>query len=47
MWGNTLLKLIISNTMIQWLTDYTKFREDKLSRLDLLFTKRINLGVTM
>ena len=32
------------NTTIQWITDYTRYREeDKPSRLDLLFTKRINL----
>ena len=29
--------------MIQWVTDCTKYREDKSSRLDLLFTKGINL----
>ena len=31
------------NTMIQWITEYTRYREDKPSRLDLLFTKGINL----
>ena len=29
--------------MIQWVTENTRFREDKPSRLDLLFTKGIDL----
>ena len=29
--------------MIQWVTENTRYREDKPSRLDLLFTKGINL----
>ena len=34
----------MNNTAIQWVTNYTKYRgEDKPSRLDLLFTKEINL----
>ena len=37
-------RLTINNTMIQWVTENTRHKgEDKLSRLDLLFTKRINL----
>ena len=43
-WGNRLLRLTMNNTMIQWVTENTRFREDKLSRLDLLFIKGINLG---
>ena len=42
-WGNRLSRLTMNNAMIQWVTDYTRYREDELSRLDLLFTKRINL----
>ena len=39
-WGNKLLR----QTMIQWVTENTRFRrEDKPSRLDLLFTKGIKL----
>ena len=34
----------MNKAMIQWVIDYTGFREkDKTSRLDLLFTKEINL----
>ena len=34
----------MNNTMIQWITENTRFRgKDKPSRLDLLFTKGINL----
>ena len=41
-WGNRLLRLTMNNTMIQWVTENTRFRgEDKPSRLDILFTKRI------
>ena len=29
--------------MIQWGTDYTRYREEKPSILDILFTKGINL----
>ena len=29
--------------MIQWVTDYTSYREDTPSWLNLLFTKEINL----
>ena len=43
-WGNRLLRLTMNNTMVQWITENTRFRgEDKPSRLDLLFTKGINL----
>ena len=42
--GNRLLRLTMNNTMIQWVTENTRFRaEDKPPRLDLLFTKGINL----
>ena len=41
--GNRLLRLTMNNTMIKWLTENTRYREDKPSRLDLLFTKGINL----
>ena len=41
-WGNRLLRLTMNSTMIQWLTENTRYREDKSSRLDL-FTKGINL----
>ena len=42
-WGNRLLKLTMNNTMIQWVTENTRFRrEHKPSRMDLLFTKRIH-----
>ena len=38
-WGNRLLRLTMNNTMIQWVTENTRFRgEDKPSRSDLLFT---------
>ena len=44
MWGKTLLRLTMNNIMIQWVTENTRYRgEDKPSRLDLLFTKGINL----
>ena len=43
MWGNRLLRLTMNNKIIQWVTENTRFREDKLSRLELLFTKGINL----
>ena len=34
----------MNNTMIQWVTESTRYRgEDKPSRLELLFTKGINL----
>ena len=34
-WRNRLLRLKINNTMIQWVTENTRFRgEDKPSRLD-------------
>ena len=34
----------MNNTMIQWVTENTRFKGvDKPSRLDLLFTKGINL----
>ena len=26
-WGNKLLRLTMNNTMIQWVTDHTRFRE--------------------
>ena len=43
-WGNRLLRLTMNNTMIQWVAENTRFRgENKPSRLDLLFTKGINL----
>ena len=32
-WGNRLLRLAINNTMIQWVTENTQYREDKTSRL--------------
>ena len=39
-WGNSLLRLTMNNTLIQWVTENTKFRcEDKPSRSDILFTK--------
>ena len=34
---------MMNNTMIQWVIENTRFREDKPSRLDLLFTKGIDL----
>ena len=43
-WGNRLLRLTMNITMIQRVTENTRFRsEDKPSRLDLLFAKGINL----
>ena len=34
----------MNNTMVQWVNDYKRYRgEDKQSRIDLLFTKGINL----
>ena len=43
-WGNRLLRLTMNNRVIQWVTENTRFRgEDKPSKLDLLFTKGINL----
>ena len=33
----------MNNTMIQWITENTRFREDKPSKSDLLFIKGINL----
>ena len=41
--GTRLLKLTMNDTMIQWVTENTRYKEDKPSRLDLLFTKGINL----
>ena len=42
--GNRLLRLTMNHTMIQWVTENTRFRgEDKPSRLDFLFMKGINL----
>ena len=42
--GNTLLKLTMNNTMIQWVIDNTIYREDKPWRLlDLLYAQEINL----
>ena len=38
-WGNRLLGLTMNNTMIQWVTENTRFRsKDKPSRVDFLFT---------
>ena len=38
------MRLMMNNTMIQWVTENTRFRgESKPSRLDLLFYKEINL----
>ena len=43
-WGNRLLKLSMENMMIQRVTENTRFRgEDKPSRLDLVFTKEVEL----
>ena len=33
--------------MIRWVTENTRYREDKPSRLDLLFTKGMNLDKDM
>ena len=35
---NKLLRLTVSNTRIQWVTENTRYREDKPSKLNLLFT---------
>ena len=43
-WGNKLLRLTMNNTIIQWVTDYTKYKgKEKPSTLDLLFTKGTTL----
>ena len=45
-WGNRLLRLTMNNTMFQWVTENSRFRgDDKPSRLDILFTKGINLEI--
>ena len=41
---NRLLRLMMNNTMIQWVTENTRFRgKNKPSWLNLLFTKGMNL----
>ena len=45
-WGNILLRLTMNNIMIQWATETTKYRKNT-SRLDILFTKEINLDVIL
>ena len=43
-WGNRLLNLTLENMMIQRVSENTRFRgEDKPSRLDLVFTKEVEL----
>ena len=37
------MRLTMNNTMIQYLTDCIRYREDKPSKLDLLLSKGINL----
>ncbi len=40
-WGKRFLKLTMENTMMQWVTENTKYRgDDKPTRLDLILTKR-------
>ena len=42
--GNRLLRLTMNNTMIQWVTENTRFRaEDKPSKFDRLLIKGIDL----
>ena len=43
-WGNRLLTLALNNMMIQWVKENTRYRDDKPSRLDLIFTKGIELA---
>ena len=39
-WGNRLLRLTMNNTIIQWVTEKTRFRgEDKPSRLNLIYQR--------
>ena len=43
-WGNTLLNLVMSNMMTQWIGENTRFKGDEeASRLDLLFTKELDI----
>ena len=42
-WSEEMLKLVMENTLDQWVEDFTRLRgEDKPSMLDLVFTKKQN-----
>ena len=44
-WSEEMLKLVMENTLDQWLEDLTRFRgEDEPSMLDLVFTKKKKNG---
>ncbi len=43
-WGERFLKLTMENTMMQWVTENTRYRgDDKPTKFDLILTKGINL----
>lgn len=43
-WGAVLLELAMDNLMTQWVTEKTRYRgEDEPSRLDLVFTKEVDV----
>ncbi len=47
LWGGKLLRMAMDNLMTQWVDENTKFREDKPSWLDLIFTKESEVMVTV